>query len=304
MKEAMPLRGLWTALLTPVADGGGVDLGRFVAHARGLLERGVDGVMPFGTTGEGPCFPMAERERGLEALLSAGIPPERMLAATGCAAFTDTLALTRHALAIGVPRCMVLPSFWWKGLTDEAVFRYYAALIDALGDARLRLYLYHIPQVSGVPISPEVLARLDSAYPGQVAGVKDSGGDYAHTARFLECAPRLAVLSGYEPHLPRLMREGGAGAISGISNLIPEWVAALLGPEVNLEDQARVRDFLGFMEAYPYLPACKAIQAAQSGDERWLAPMPPMLPLEEWERSSLTGDLAGITRVHHGGSGL
>lgn len=287
MIDDSPLRGLWCALLTPVGAGGGVDHGRLAAHAGRLLARGVDGVMPFGTMGEGPSFPVAERMAGLEALLAAGIPPGRLLAATGCAAFADALALTRHALASGVARCLVLPPFFWKGLSDEEVFRYYAGLIEAVGDTRLRVYLYHIPAVSGVPISPEVLARLARAYPGQIAGVKDSGGDYAHTTRFLQSAPGLAILVGHEPDLPKLMRGGGAGSIGGVANLLPEMVAALLKPGVTAADETRIKGFLDIVFQYPFLPACKALLADHTGDAGWLALRPPLLPLSVSERESL-----------------
>lgn len=291
MIDTPPLRGLWCALLTPVDGGGGVDHGRFAAHARRLLERGVDGVMPFGTMGEGPSFPVAERMAGLEGLRAAGIPAHRLLAATGCAALTDTLALTRHALASGVGRCLVLPPFFWKGLPDDALFRYYADVIEGVGDDRLRVYLYHIPQVSGVAIGAEVLARLAAAYPVQVAGLKDSGGDYAQTARFLAAAPGLSILVGHEPDLPRLMREGGAGSIGGIANLWPEAVAALLKPGVGAGDQKRIRDFLEIVSSHPFLPACKALLAAQTGDPGWLAPRPPLYPLPEPGRRGLLSEL-------------
>jgi 4-hydroxy-tetrahydrodipicolinate synthase len=291
MTEIQPIQGLWCALLTPLAPGGGIDLARLADHAQGLLRRGVDGLMPFGTSGEGPSLPLAERRAGLEALLAAGVPPARLLAATGCAAFADAVALTRHALGAGVLRCLALPPFFWKGLSDEAVFRYYAGLIEAVGDPRLRLYLYHIPQVSAVPISPQVVARLADAYPEQVAGVKDSGGDFAHTAELLERAPRLAILTGHEPHLPRLLGLGAAGSIGGVANLFPETVAALLRPGAGPDQEARVQAFLDIAARHPYLPACKAILAEQTGDPAWLAPCPPLLPLADSERAALFADL-------------
>jgi 4-hydroxy-tetrahydrodipicolinate synthase len=291
MTEPAPIRGLWCATLTPLDPDGGVDSARLAAHARALLAQGVDGIVPFGTTGEGLSFSVAERCAGLDALLAAGIAPERLLVATGAAAFPDAVALTRQALQAGCPRCLILPPFFWKGLTDEAVFRYYATLIDTVGDTRLRVYLYHIPQLSGVPIRPQVVARLAAAYRGIVAGVKDSGGDFEHTAELLRCAPQLAILVGHEPHLPRLMRAGGAGTICGIANLFPELVAALLEPDVNPDDEATIRSFLDIVSRYPFVPAFKAIRAAQTGDAAWLTPRPPLWLLPETERSILLAAL-------------
>lgn len=291
MTEPAPIRGLWCATLTPLGRHGNVDHARLASHVQQLLTKGVDGVVPFGTTGEGPSFSVTERCEALNALLAANVRPDRLLAATGAAAFTDTLALTRHALESGCPRCLILPPFFWKPLTDEGLFRYYARLIDAIGDTRLRVYLYHIPQLSAVAIRPEVVARLSAAYPGIIAGVKDSGGDFEYTAELLEHAPRLSILVGHEPHLTRLMRAGGTGTICGIANLFPALIAALFEPDATADDETRVRACLDIVLHYPFVPAFKAIRAAQTGDSAWLAPRPPLLPLTEDERATLLAAL-------------
>jgi 4-hydroxy-tetrahydrodipicolinate synthase len=255
MVKTAPIRGLWCASLTPLGADGSIDYARLVAHVHGLTAKGVDGIVLFGTTGEATSFSVTERIGGLDALLAADIPPNRVVAATGCAALADTLALTRHALQSGCPRCLALPPFFWKGLSDEAVFRYYAALIDTVADARLRLYLYHIPQLSGVPISPQAVALLVAAYPGIIAGVKDSSGDFGHTADLLECAPGLSILVGHEPHIPMSLRTGGAGTISGLANLLPLEVAALLKPEADPKGVMRILKFLDIVLRHPFVPA-------------------------------------------------
>lgn len=294
------LRGLWCATLTPLAADGEIDPARFAAHARSLLDRGVAGVVAFGTTGEGPSFSVAQRIAGLEALLDAGLPPENLATATGSAALADAVTLARHALLAGIPRCLVLPPFYWKDLAEEEVFRYYAALIDAVGDARLRIYLYHYPQLSGVPIRPEVIVRLAEAFPGIVAGVKDSGGDFAVTTEFLTHLPGLAILSGHEPDLPRLMRAGGAGTICGLANLYPGLVAALLRPDPAPEDRHRVETFLNIVAPYPFVPAFKALLAAATGDPAWRIPRPPLLALPEAERARLLAALGAAGFVPDG----
>src|SRR5438874_6320641 len=181
MMDASPIRGLWCATLTPLGPEGAIDHARMAAHIRALFSQGVEGVAPFGTTGEGPSFSVAERRAGLDAMIAAGIKPSQLIPGTGCAAFADTVALTRHAVQIGCSRCLVLPPFFFKELADEAVYGFFAALIDAVADPRLSLYLYHIPQFSGVSIRAGVVARLAADFPRVVAGVKDSGGDFAHT---------------------------------------------------------------------------------------------------------------------------
>ena len=238
MNPALSVRGLWCALLTPLDARGDVDHARLARHAQGLLAAGVDGVAPFGTTGEGQSFTVAERIAGTDALLAAGIPGRQVVAATGCAALPDTVALTRHGVQAGCAACLVLPPFFWKDASDDGLYTWYARLIEAVGDARLRLYLYHIPQVSGVPLSVDLIARLAAAFPGIVAGVKDSAGDWNNTSALLARVPQLAIIVGHEPHLPKLMRAGGAGTICGVANVYPALVRALLSPDVAPADEA------------------------------------------------------------------
>jgi len=292
MIEPSAVQGLWCATLTPIGHDGAIDHARLAAHARALFAQGVDGVAPFGTTGEGPSFSIAERRAGLDALLAAGIPASRVVAATGCAAFADAVALTRHAVQAGCSRCLVLPPFFFKDLPDEAVYRYFAALIDAVADTRLSLYLYHIPQFSGVAIPPAVVAKLAADFPRVVAGVKDSGGDFTHTKALLAQAPQLAILVGHEPDLPRLMRAGGAGTICGVANTFPRLVAPLLKPEVTKEDEDRLAAFVDVIFRFPFLPAFKAIRAAQMNDAAWRTLRPPLFAMNEGDRARLFAALA------------
>jgi len=281
MMDAGRVRGLWCATLTPIDHEGRIDATRLAGHVRGLLGQGVDGVAPFGTTGEGSSFSVAERRAGLEGLLSSGIGASRIVAATGAAAFTDAVELTRHAVGNGVYRCLVVPPFFFKDVTDDAVFAFFAALIDRIADTRLRLYLYHIPQFSGVPVKPAVVARLAEAFPGVIGGVKDSAGDWSNTAALLERAPQLDILVGHEPHLPQLMRRGGAGTICGVANVYPGIVRALLARDVAREDETRIQRFIDVLFHFPFLPAFKAIKAAQVNDGAWRGVRTPWMPLTE-----------------------
>jgi 4-hydroxy-tetrahydrodipicolinate synthase len=285
------VRGLWCATLTPLGRDGRVDTPRLAAHVRLLLSQGVEGVAPFGTTGEGPSFSVAERRTGLEGLLSSGIGASRMVAATGCAAFTDAVDLTRHALGHGVYRCLVVPPFFFKDVSDDAVYAFFASLIDAVADTRLRLYLYHIPQFSGVAVNPPVVARLAESFPGIVCGIKDSAGDWSNTAALLERTPQLDILVGHEPHLPQLMRRGGAGTICGVANVYPGVVRALLSRDVTPEDEKRIQRFLDVLFRFPFLPAFKAIKAAQVDDETWRSLRAPWTPLPDGARDDLVAAL-------------
>jgi len=291
MNPAAPVHGLWCAMLTPLDASGGVDHGMLVAHAKSLLARGVDGVAPFGTTGEGQSFSVAEREDGIDALIAGGIPGERLVAATGCAALPETVELTRHGVQAGCVACLVLPPFFWKDATDEGLFAWYAQVIEAVGDARLRVYLYHIPQVSGTPLSVDLIARLATAFPEIIAGVKDSAGSWANTEALLERVPQLAILVGHEPHLPRLLRAGGAGTICGVANVFPALVRALFSPEVTPADEQRVVTFIEIAFRQPFLAGFKALLAEQTRNPAWQAVRAPLQPLPADSRQTLLAAL-------------
>ncbi len=280
-------RGLWCATLTPVAGDGHMDHARFAAHARGLFAQGVDGIAPFGTTGEGQSFSVDERRDGLDSLLASGIAADRVIAATGCAALPEAVALSRHAVAAGCRACLVLPPFFWKDATDEGLFTWFARLIDDVADPRLRILLYHLPQVSAVPLSVDLVARLAKTFPQVIAGVKDSGGNWDHTSALLSRLPELAILSGHEPHLPRLMRAGGAGTICGVANIYPAMVRALLIPTVTAEDEARIAAFIRIAFQQPFLAGFKWMMAERLRDPGWLAMRAPLEVLDDSQRRAL-----------------
>jgi 4-hydroxy-tetrahydrodipicolinate synthase len=285
--SSSPLRGLWCATLTPLTRDGAVDHARFAAHVHRLFTHGVDGIAPFGTTGEGQSFGVDERRTGLDALLAADVPARRIVAATGCAALTETIALTRHAVHNGCAACLVLPPFFWKGPTDDGLFAWYAQVIERVADPRLKLVLYHLPQVSAVPLSVDLVVRLAEAFPGVVAGVKDSEGNWTHTSALLARAPQLAIMVGHEPHIPRLLKAGGTGTICGVANLFPALVRALMTPEVAAADEARIAAFIEIAFRQALLPGFKSMLADQAGDDGWLAVRAPLVALDDAQRIAL-----------------
>ena len=291
MQSAAPVKGLWCAMLTPLDATGNVDPPMLVAHARSLLARGVDGVAPFGTTGEGQSFSVAERVAGIEALLAGGIPGTQVVAATGCAALPETIALTRHGVQSGCAACLVLPPFFWKGVADDGLYAWYSRVVEAVADPRLRIYLYHIPQVTGTPLSVDLVARLANAFPGIIAGVKDSAGEWWNTQELLARVPQLAILVGHEPHLPRSLRAGGAGTICGVANLFPALVRALFLASVTAADEERVTTFIEIAFRQPFLAGFKAILAEQTHNPQWRAVRPPLVPLDDPSRLTLLSAL-------------
>src|SRR5690554_2971109 len=133
-----------------------------------------------------------------------------MMPGTGCSALTDSVEMTRRAVEHGVGGVLMLPPFYYKGVSDDGLYANFAEIIERVGDARLKIYLYHIPQVSQVPITLNLIERLLKAYPQVIAGIKDSSGDWANTEAMLkQFQPEgFDVFSGSESFLLATMRGG------------------------------------------------------------------------------------------------
>ncbi|WP_127997339.1 dihydrodipicolinate synthase family protein [Piscinibacter defluvii] len=296
------LPGIWPALLTPLQDDLSIDPLRFAAHARALLAAGCGGVTPFGTTGEGPSFSVAERIAAVDALVAGGVPGANILVSTSCAALPDTLALTRHALAVGAWGVLMLPPFFLKGVTDQGIVDAYAWVLDRSGDAgvdpRLRVMLYHIPQVAGLGLSHAVIAELLRHYPGSIVGIKDSAGDRAHALALADAfMPGLTVHVGHEPDLPALGRRGSTGAVSGLANFMPRTVRRLVLQPDDAQTPAalaRIERLLRVLGGYALIPALKGVMAALHDDAAWLRVRAPLVGLDAAGLAALRTALAPL----------
>ncbi len=286
----LPHTGVWPAMLTPLRADLSIDTERLAAHAQRLIAAGCPGVTLFGTTGEGPSFAVAERQQALEALLAHGVPAQRVLVHTSCSALPETVALTRHATALGVHGCLVLPPFFFKGVSDVGVLDAYRHVFDACRDLPLRVVLYHIPQVAGVAVNAEVIAELLRLYPDRIIGLKDSGcqrqGSLAYARALM---PPIQVWVGNETDIPEMAQQGTAGAVSGVANMFPGLVGRLVTgrePAAVQADLARVQGFLGLIGGYTMIPAFKGVMAVIDNDLSWLPVRAPLLALspDEWHR--------------------
>jgi len=285
MTTPATLRGIWPALLTPLTESLDIDHDRFAAHARALISNGCGGVTPFGTTGEGPSFSLVERREAIDALVASGVPAAKILVSVSCAALPETLELTRHALEIGAHGSLMMPPFFLKNVSGQGVIDAYRYVIDRVADSRLKLYLYHIPQVSGVPLSHEVIATLIRLYPETIVGIKDSGCELQSSLALADAfMDRLTVYVGNEADLPDLGRRGSSGAVSGLANFMPRVVHRLvLQPDApgTARDLARTKELLAILGGYSLMPALKGIMATLTGERSWLHVRPPLVALDE-----------------------
>ncbi|UUZ67958.1 dihydrodipicolinate synthase family protein [Polaromonas sp. P2-4] len=284
-------RGIWPALLTPLNADLSIDHTKFAAHCKSLIARGCPGVTPFGTTGEGPSFSMAERKEAIDQLIKNGIPAGQIMVSTSCAALPETLELTRHAVNAGVHGCLMLPPFFLKGVSDQGVIDCYRYVIDGLADDRLKLYLYHIPQVTGVGLSHHVISTLKKMYPNTILGIKDSACSTEHSVGLAKAFMKdLTVYVGFEPDLPEMGRRGSTGAISGLANFMPRVVKRLVtqpDAATTPAERERIIKLLGRLEGYSLMPALKGIMALLSGDETWLRVRAPLVALTPDEFKAL-----------------
>ncbi|NIC07144.1 dihydrodipicolinate synthase family protein [Billgrantia bachuensis] len=302
---------VWSPVITPFGADLAPEPRRFVSHCRWLASHGV-GLAVFGTNSEANSMTVAEKQGLLGALVEGDVDPARLMPGTGHCAIGDSVALTREAVAAGCAGVLMLPPFYYKGVSDEGLFRYYSEVIERVGDSRLRVYLYHIPPVAQVPLSLALVERLRSAFPDTIAGIKDSGGDWAHTQALIERfgGDGFAVYAGSERFLLDTLRAGGAGCISATANVNP---AAIAGLAANWqaddadERQQGLNTLRDLFERYPLIPAMKAATAHFSAAADWRRVRPPLVELDEKRAGSLFAALeamgfrmAGLGEADHG----
>jgi len=276
--------GLSAALTVPFRPDGGVDFPRFVAHVRRCLAQGCRTVTAFGTTGEGAAFSLAERDRVLGALAGAGIEGRQLVGGISASAAEDAVAQARMALDFGADAVLLPPPFYFKGVGDDGLFAWFARVFEQLGAAARGVILYHIPSVTQVPLSVELVGRLRAAFPEVILGVKDSSGSWDYAQALLAQHHDLAILIGDERCLAAAVRLGGQGAISGIANIYPE---AMLPLVQEGRDDERIQRLVEALLAYPVIPAVKALVAHRTGDPAWLATRAPLQPLSPAEAARL-----------------
>ena len=259
--------GLNCALSTPFRADQSVDTGRLVAHAEWVMANGCDGVTVFGTTGEGASLGLPPRHQVLAALDAAGIDLRtKVIAGVSAAAIEDVVAQSRLALEADCRGLLLAPPFYFTGVSDEALFAFFAQVIEALGPQARGILLYHIPGMTGVPLSIALTQRLSEAFPGVILGVKDSHGDWDATERRLADLPSLQILVGDERQLARAVRQGGSGSICGLANVAPDLLRPLAWDGI---DDDRIDKMVTAILGHSFMPAIKALIAARLDDPEW-----------------------------------
>jgi 4-hydroxy-tetrahydrodipicolinate synthase len=293
MSKEAGFSGVIAPVLTPFGEDGSPDADRFVAHCEWLMEEGCTGLAPFGTTSEGNSLGLDERMELLEELVDSDIDPATLMPGTGACSLADAIVLARHAVDLDCGGVLALPPFYYKAPSEEGLFRFFAEMIEGVGDDKLKVYLYHIPPVAQVGFSLPLIGRLIKAFPETVVGLKDSSGDWSNTAAILEAYPKFEVFPGSEVFLLDGLRKGGAGCISAtcnvsaaaIRNVYDNWK----GPDAD-KLQADITALRKAIQAFPMIPALKALIAHYRQDPGWAKLRPPFteLPAAEAEKAIRT----------------
>lgn len=319
------IHGVLAPVATPFKADLSPDRDRFIKHCRWLLSQNC-GLAPFGTTSEANSMSADERISLLDSLVAAGLDPLRMMPGTGCCSITETVELTAHAVKHGCAGVLMLPPFYYKDVSEEGLYRYFSDVVQRVGDARLQIYLYHIPPVAIVGITPRLVERLLKAYPNAIAGMKDSSGDWNNTKTFLDAFAEENCLSGSdfdvfvgsETFLLANMRNGGAGTISATANVNPAAIYELYMLCNTTDDtdyadrqQSKIENRKSEMEhrqvrlnvmrevfssrKFPStIAAIKQAIAIYTNDPEWARVRPPLVELTIEQAKLLTQQLNGI----------
>jgi 4-hydroxy-tetrahydrodipicolinate synthase len=309
MKSTQRIRGVLSPVVTPFNRDLSPDPARFIAQCRWLITQNC-GLAVFGTNSEANSLSANERIALLDALLAAGVDPSRMMPGTGCCALTDTVRLTEHAVKAGCAGVLMLPPFYYKDVTEEGLYRSFSEVVERVGDARLKVYLYHIPPVAVVGITPGLVERLLKKYPSAIAGMKDSSGDWNNTKTFLDAFAKSGfdIFPGSESFLLAGLRGGGAGCISATANVNPAAIDRLYR-EWKKTDADQQQEALNAVRKatgqYVMIPALKQVIAHFANDPDWVTVRPPLTELTAAQAKNvidslkkLNFDMPGLAQAH------
>lgn len=289
--------GIWPPAATPFREDLSIDTERYVAFCHELLRDGAHGLAVLGTTSEANSLDFEERKSLLEKLAASGINPAQLLPGTGAASFGDAVKLTKHAAELGVKGSLLLPPFYYKGVSDEGLFEFVSEVIKRVNNKRLRLYLYNFPQQTGLVWSPELIARLRGAFPETIVGIKDSSGDAKYLGTLLDKFPGFAIFPSSESLMVDALGKGAAGCISATANTHVKEIRALYDgwktPEAAAMNK-RASAIRALIASYPLIAAVKATLAEQHRHRGWQRLRPPLTALTEQQAAELRDKLAAL----------
>jgi 4-hydroxy-tetrahydrodipicolinate synthase len=295
MSQDKIFSGVISPVVTPFGEDGAPDVDRFVEHCEWLMAEGCTGLAPFGTTSEGNSIGIDEKMELLEELADGDIEASKLMPGTGSCSVADAIIMTEHAVELGCGGVLMLPPFYYKNPSEEGLFRFFAEVIEEVGDDALKIYLYHIPPVAQVGFSLPLIQRLRKEFPEVVVGLKDSSGDWSNTKAILDACPGFEVFPGSEVFLLDGLRNGAAGCISATANVAARSIRNLYDHWQSADAdhlQGEVTALRKAIQAYPMIPVLKALIAHYREDTVWADVRPPFTELNAEEASKAVEALA------------
>ncbi len=308
-----PLAGVYAAVVTPLYPNFSIDFPIIVPLLDRLANRGCHGALLLGTTGEGPSFAPDERLEFCRTALQIrqAHPDFKLLAGTGTPSLEETIMLTKAAFDLGLDGVVVLPPYYFRKVNDDGLFAWFGEVLKRAVPVGGALFGYHIPSVSGVALSVELLMRLKDAFPDKFAGLKDSSADADH-AKLL--GSRLShdhlIFCGTDSLFQGALDAGAQGCITAPANLLSPFLRQVWDAHVTGGDASGANALLqkgrAILDGYPPAPATlKAILARLNGFPSSVV-RPPLLPTPEAAVEKVIAELreAGLVNGLNGFSGL
>lgn len=288
------LKGVIGAPLTPLDEKLRCDIPAMVSHCKDLIARGCSGIVLFGTTGEGTSFSTSEKREALKALIQSGLQSEKLILTVNCCSIPDALELAREGVDQKCAALLVMPPFYYKHIQESGIVAFYRELISRLHFPSLKIILYHIPQMTGVPFTLEIVKKLQKEFPNEIVGLKESEGNFPLTTDILKQLPDFKLFVGHETQLVEAVKKGGAGCIAGMTNLFPELLISLYQYGKNgsgKNEQDKIEEIRKFFEPYHFISALKSVMQKTKGGT-WKIIRPPLIPLGDIEMENLTSQLS------------
>lgn len=302
MRKLNPLAGVYAAAVTPLKADLSLDLDGLSGVLLFLAQRGCHGALLMGTTGEGPSFSIPERIQVYQtaAAVRKNLDSFRLLAGTGTPSLDDTILLTRTAFDLGFEAVVVLPPYYFRKASDDGLFTWFSHLIDKAVPPDGALFGYHIPPLSGMSFSLDLLSRLKDAYPRQFVGIKDSSGDAAWAGRLGETfGQELVVLNGNDRLFSLALQSNASGCLTAMANVLSPlhrivWDSFQAGKldEITQDKLSQAREEL---DRYPPMPPLlKLLLSRLHGFPQWKV-KPPLVDFDASQAEiMLSGFLAAV----------
>ena len=297
------IHGTYCAALTPFNVDYSINKKLLLDHCRYLLSQKIDGIAIFGSTGEGNSLSVEEKLDAINFLIENKIDPKKLLPGTGLSSIKDTVKFTKTVGKMNVRGVLVLPPFYYKNVSSEGIIDYYKRLLEEVNDSKLQYLLYHIPQITGVNIDFNVIEKLLSRYPDNIIGIKDSSGDSDNMLKMIKYFKNFSVFSGSDSLALRVVKGGGAGAITAVSNISGRLLSFIINNWKNESSISNFKELQSLQEEIRSnvfhqqpISTLKAFISIKENNLEWNRLLPPLTLLHEPSKNTSIISLLELTK--------